>query len=239
MEQAIVDLAIQNEVAKQADQNFQIAPRSTEVIDQPNEFVAAASSADIDPLMDVEQLTDVEPLTDIVPLEDLSGLPDMSQIEKELAEFKKSNTFDPSMVIESDTIDPTVLLAKLDGPPKSIAIPAPVTKVAEVASNNDLITQQLAAQSSVLQELQDAVSQLKSKPVAVIPVAPELMLRNAAFCTKISGFGQFKPFAANNFSGSQKALLYCEIENQSSKQFTNTDGSSAVRNGTARVSCNL
>ena len=52
------------------------------------------------------------------------------------------------------------------------------------------------------------------------------MLRNAAFCTKISGFGQFKPFAANNFSGSQKALLYCEIENQSSKQFTNTDGSS-------------
>ena len=214
----LVEQPVAEQLVDQDTGSFQIDPEAIEAMDdQLNEFVAS-SSIDIDPL------ADPAPLADVDQLADLNGLPDMSQIEKELAEFEKSNTFDPSTVIESDRIDPTALLAKLDGPPRLIAAPAPV--VAKASPNNDLITQQLAAQSSTLLELQDAIKQLKVKPAPVIPTPPELTLRNAAFCTKISGFGQFKPFAANNFSGSQKTLLYCEVENQTSNQFTNFDGSS-------------
>ena len=180
--------------------------------------------SDINPLSEVEPLDDVEPSANIDPLVDQSGLPDPSQIEEELAEFKKGFLFDPRTVIESERIDPAILLAKLDGPPKTIAAPVPA-KVVETSPDNDIINQQLADQRSVLQELQESINQLKVKPVSTSPAVPELTLSNAAFCTKISGFGQFKPFAANNFSGSQKTLLYCEVENQTAKQFTNIDGS--------------
>ena len=63
--------------------------------------------------------------------------------------------------------------------------------------------------------------------MAVAQEDPELTLtlNNAAFCTKITGFGQFESFAANTFSGSQRTLLYCEVENQTSKRFTGFDGS--------------
>jgi len=176
---------------------------ATEFIDEDS-FVGASPSANID------------------PLEDLGSLPDMSQIEQELIDFEKENTFDPSTVSQADKIDPAVLLAKLDGPPKKIV--APVAKVADPVPDKKLLTQ-LAAQSSKLSELQDAVEQLKPKPVVTVHEDPELMLSNAAFCTKISGFGQFQSFAANTFSGSQKTLLYCEVENQTAKRFTSLDGS--------------
>ena len=161
--------------------------------------------------------------TNIDPLADLDDLPTMSQIEQELAEFKRGNTFDPSTIIKADTIDPALLLAKLDGPPKKIA--APIIKIVETVPDKDLITQQLAAQNSALLDLQDAIKHLKPEPVTVVHKEPKLTLNNAAFCTKISGFGQFTPFAANTFSGSQKTLLYCEVENQTSNQFTSVDGS--------------
>ena len=101
----------------------------------------------------------------------------------------------------------------------------PLLKLSRPLLTTILSSNQLEAQNSTLLELQDAIKQLKTKPVPASSVAPELSLRNAAFCTKISGFGQFKPFAANDFSSSQKTLLYCEVENQTSKQFTNFDGS--------------
>ena len=206
------------------EQTTEVEAVQSENVQRANEFVFALPSEDINPLSDVEPSASVSPSANTNPVPGLSDLPDMSQIEKELAEFKKLNTFDPSTVIEADRMDPKVLIAKLDGPAKPIASPVRVIEVA-AAPNNEIITQQLAAQSSALQELQDAIKQLKTKPVAAIPAAPKLTLNNAAFCTKISGFGQFKPFAANNFSGSQKTLLYCEVENQTSKQFTNFDGS--------------
>ena len=206
---------------------MQINPQASETIDnQINEFVVSPTmdidqSSNIDPLTDIDQSSDIENSSDV----DLNGLPTMSQIEEELAEFKREYTFDPSTIIESDRMDPAILLEKLDGPPKSLAAPVPMVEVVEANPNNDLIAQQLADQSIALLELQDSIKQLKTKPATPAPVAPVLTLRNSAFCTKISGFGQFKPFAANDFSGSQKTLLYCEVENQTSKKFTSSDGS--------------
>ena len=234
--------ATQSEMVKQTDQSFQ-APTAVEIVDdETNDFAVTPPSVNIDPLADENTLEDENPLTnenpspDVVWLEDfdrttradpmmeLSGLPDPSQIEKDHAELAKSNKFDPSSIDPLDRMDPRVLLAKLDGPAKPI-VPIAPPKIIVPAPNNDLIEKQLAAQNSVLQKLQKTVDQLKPKPVTVTKVVPELTLSNAAFCTKISGFGQFKPFASNSFSGSQKTLLYCEVENQTSKQFTNSDGS--------------
>ena len=169
------------------------------------------------------QFVSALPPANIDPLAEYGDLPDMSQIEKELAEFKKDNTFDPSTVSHVDKIDPAVLLAKLDGPPQKI--PAPVVKIVETAPDKNLLRQQLEDQSTKLSDLQDAIEQLKSKPEPVVHQDPALTLSNAAFCTKITGFGQFTPFSANTFSGSQKTLLYCEVENQTSKRFTGFDGS--------------
>ena len=173
------------------------------VATEPNQFVPASPSANIDPLADY------------------GDLPDMSQIEKELAEFKKVNTFNPSTVGQLERIDQAALLAKLDGPPQKIAAPV---EVVEAAPKNDLLAQQFSDQ---LSEIQSAIEQFKPEPVAVAQEDPELTLtlNNAAFCTKITGFGQFESFAANTFSGSQRTLLYCEVENQTSKRFTSFDGS--------------
>ena len=112
-------------------------------------------------------------------------------------------------------------MAKLDGPPQKIAAPV---EVVEAAPKNDLLAQQFSDQ---LSEIQSAIEQFKPEPVAVAQEDPELTLtlNNAAFCTKITGFGQFESFAANTFSGSQRTLLYCEVENQTSKRFTSFDGS--------------
>ena len=192
--------------AKSAKAKLQSLAAAEFIEEEIDSFVVAPRSANIDPLKDLE------------------GLPDMSQIEQELAEFKKENTFDPSTVIQGEKIDPAVLLAKLDGPPKKVA--APVVDVVETAPKNDLLTQQIAAQNSKLLEIRSVIEQFRPESaVTVVDEEPELTLNNAAFCTKISGFGQFTPFAANTFSGSQKTLLYCEVENQTSKRYTSFDGS--------------
>ena len=167
---------------------------------------------------------ELEPSNTFLAEPDLAdSLPDMPQIEKDIDDFKKLNTFDPSMVIDSERIDPNLLLEKLDGPSKKYT--SPRVGVADSDPHNDLIKKQLDAQGSVLLKIQEEIKQLKPEPVAVIHEDPELKLNNPAFCTKISGFGQFKPFVANNFSSSQRTLLYCEVENQTSKQFTSVDGS--------------
>ena len=184
-----------------------------------NEFAAPLMPIRSEAKSEVLATTEFEtsPSPNIDPLVDFD-LPDMAQIEEELDRFKKDNTPNPTTVVQEERIDPAVLLAKLDGPPKKIA--APVAKVIDPAPDKNLLVQQLAAQSSTLEELRNDIDQLKPKPEEL-----ELTLNNPAFCTKISGFGQLEPFAANTFSGSQKTLLYCEVENQTSKRFTSFDGS--------------
>ena len=201
--------------------------------------VPAVEIAKVDPSAEPTQTVEVvdfvtdaseasEPsFSNIDPLRGAGDLPDMAQAEEEKEDYKKSNSFDPSSMIVSERNDPVPFLAKLDRSPKEFVPPKP--EVTEPTSHSDLIAQQIADQNSAallkLQELQDAIKELKAEPVTVIHEDPKLTLTNAAFCTKISGFSQFTSFAANNFSGSQKTLLYCEVENQTSKQFTGLDGS--------------
>ncbi len=45
-----------------------------------------------------------------------------------------------------------------------------------------------------------------------------LKLVNSQFCTEIKGYGQIVPFPANRFSGNQRMLVYCEVENFESEQ---------------------
>ena len=215
VEQAVADQVDENQEANQqavepAEQVLQVIPQTSEASDNDfNQFVAP-SSTDIDPM------DDADPMDDIDPMVDLYGLREMSQIDEEIAELKRSKTFDPSTVIPADRIDPRVLRRMFDGPPKTMV--APAAKVVQANPNDELFKQQLL-------EIQESIKELKVKPATPAPAALELTLRNSAFCTKISGFGQFRPFAANNFSSSQKTLLYCEVENQTAKQFTNFDGS--------------
>ena len=41
----------------------------------------------------------------------------------------------------------------------------------------------------------------------------DLKLAFTAFCTKVTGFGQYTPFENSEFSSDQSVLVYCEIEN--------------------------
>ena len=56
-----------------------------------------------------------------------------------------------------------------------------------------------------LEHLRNAVSQLES--------IASLKVGSGQFCTEITGFGQFRTFASNQFSPGQKMLVYCEVEN--------------------------
>lgn len=47
-----------------------------------------------------------------------------------------------------------------------------------------------------------------------------LKVVNGTFCTEISGFGKFKPFAKTTFRSGQRTLVYCEVENYLSQMKT-------------------
>lgn len=64
------------------------------------------------------------------------------------------------------------------------------------------------ASETTLDSLKYAVEELES--------LAELRVTNGLFCTQISGFGKFKPFSTSTFSSSQRMLIYCEVENQTS-----------------------
>ncbi len=61
-----------------------------------------------------------------------------------------------------------------------------------------------------LDHLRKAVERLES--------IAELRITNGAFCTAVSGFGQFRAFPSTTFSPGQRMLVYCEVENYSSTQ---------------------
>lgn len=60
-----------------------------------------------------------------------------------------------------------------------------------------------------LDQLRNAVSYLESMA--------SMKVVNASFCTKVTGFGQFKPTPGAKFNAGQQVLVYCEIENHSSQ----------------------
>lgn len=63
---------------------------------------------------------------------------------------------------------------------------------------------------NTLDHLRKAVERLES--------IAELRISNGAFCTEVSGFGQFRTFPTNTFAANQRMLIYCEVENYSTMQ---------------------
>ncbi len=63
---------------------------------------------------------------------------------------------------------------------------------------------------NTLEHLRKAVERLES--------IAELKITNGAFCTEVSGFGQFKTFPTTSFAPRQRMLVYCEVENYSTMQ---------------------
>ena len=73
-----------------------------------------------------------------------------------------------------------------------------------------------------LEHLRKAVERLES--------IAELKVNSGRFCTEISGFGKYKPFANTVFKPGQKTLVYCEVENyQSNARVVNSDQSYLTR----------
>lgn len=86
------------------------------------------------------------------------------------------------------------------------------------ASGNQAITDYRRHQTAhkTLEHLRHAVSQLESMA--------SLKVTSGHFCTEITGFGQFRTFASNEFSPGQKMLVYCEVENYRTLEHPSTTG---------------
>ena len=73
---------------------------------------------------------------------------------------------------------------------------------------NELLRHHTAHET--LTHLRNAVAHLES--------LANLRVVAGEFCTEVSGYGQFNPFAYNVFPVGQKVLVYCEVENFNSTQ---------------------
>jgi hypothetical protein len=85
--------------------------------------------------------------------------------------------------------------------------------IALMLNSSDSADSDLTRHSTVintLEHLRKAVERLES--------IAELQIKNGAFCTEVSGFGQFKAFPTTTFTPGQRMLVYCEVENYSTVQ---------------------
>ena len=80
---------------------------------------------------------------------------------------------------------------------------------------NDLMKHHTAHDTLV--HLRRAISELES--------LANLKIESGAFCTEVSGYGQFKTFMSDVFNPGQKVLVYCEVENYNSLQQPSDSGS--------------
>ena len=107
-------------------------------------------------------------------------------------------------------------------------------------SENDFWQHQLEAITSMLQtpELSDEKAHDLMKhhtahdtlvhlrhAIAELESLANLKVESGAFCTEVSGYGQFKTFVSDVFKSGQKVLVYCEVENYSALQQRNNSGS--------------
>ncbi len=60
--------------------------------------------------------------------------------------------------------------------------------------------------------------------IAELESLANLKIESGAFCTEVSGYGQFKTFASDVFESGQKVLVYCEVENYNSVQQNSASG---------------
>lgn len=86
-------------------------------------------------------------------------------------------------------------------------------QTAELADvrDNDLLQHHTAHET--LTHLRQAIAQLES--------LANLKISSGAFCTEVSGYGQFKLFPSDHFESGQKVLIYCEVENYSTIEHQN------------------
>jgi len=80
---------------------------------------------------------------------------------------------------------------------------------------NDLMKHHTAHETLV--HLRQAIAELES--------LANLKVESGAFCTEVSGYGQFKTFVSDVFKSGQKVLLYCEVENYNSEEQSSGSGS--------------
>lgn len=81
--------------------------------------------------------------------------------------------------------------------------------------DQDLRQHQTAHETLV--HLRQAIAQLES--------LANLKIESGAFCTEVSGYGQFKTFASDVFQPGQRVLVYCEVENYNSIEQAADSGS--------------
>jgi len=79
---------------------------------------------------------------------------------------------------------------------------------------NDLMKHHTAHETLV--HLRQAIAELES--------LANLKVVSGAFCTEVSGYGQFKTFVSDVFDSGQKVLLYCEVENYNSPEQSSDSG---------------
>ena len=82
-------------------------------------------------------------------------------------------------------------------------------------------SQSINTNDETLASLKAAVQELES--------LADLRVGNGRLCTKIIGFGNFRTFPDSTFSGDQRMLVYCEIENQTSLPINEVNGTTRYR----------
>ena len=85
----------------------------------------------------------------------------------------------------------------------------------EDGRDNNLLQHQTAHETLV--HLRQAIAELES--------LANLKVESGAFCTEVSGYGQFKTFPTDTFDAGQKVLVYCEVENYNSEEQAAETGS--------------
>ena len=81
--------------------------------------------------------------------------------------------------------------------------------------------QTINTNSQTLDSLKQAVEELEA--------LADLRVVNGRLCTQIRGFGNFTSFPNSQFAGSQRMLVYCEVENQTSLPMTEVNGVQSFR----------
>ncbi len=103
--------------------------------------------------------------------------------------------------------DPMVENASAEGQASSVVLATRNGSDSETQSATHAIAQQATPKQDV-----DSVEALRKAVKGLDSITP-LNVANVAICTEISGFGNVKKFASNQFQKDSQTLIYCEIEN--------------------------
>lgn len=131
-----------------------------------------------------------------------------NEVQFQAAAIESSFTPEPngnfSPVGHSEDVESEVEPEKIETSDQDFAFQVPPSIAPELVAEPIPVAELPAAVETNASALQvKSLEQLKT----------HLELSNGAFCTEISGFGQFKTFPSNEFRSNQRMLVYVEIEN--------------------------